>query len=102
MFHACAFKDLVFRRSAHSHAATCAAVQRHLERHLVCSALLHTVSEQLAGQTESEVTGLTQPKPMKHTPLLQRATEPALQERLSKYGARLMIAGATGMDEDIS
>ncbi|KAK9914986.1 hypothetical protein WJX75_003356 [Coccomyxa subellipsoidea] len=40
LFYACVFNELPFRRSAQSHAATRAAVQCHLDRHLIASALL--------------------------------------------------------------
>lgn len=101
LFYACAFEDLKFRRSAHSHAMTCAAVQKHLERHLVSVALLQSVSERLASQAESEVIGIAQVKAVKHIPLSNRATEPALEERLLKYGTRLKSGSAAGMDEDM-
>jgi hypothetical protein len=64
-----------------------------MERHLVGAALLESVAECLAGQAAAEVTGDVRPKPVKYTPLLQRATEPALEERLAKYGVRLKAAG---------
>lgn len=102
LFYACAFEGLTFRRSAHSHAVTCTAVQKHLEHHVVSVAVLQSVSERLAGQAESEVTGVVQQKPLKHIPLLQRATEPALEERLLKYGAQPKTAVAAGTDEDVA
>jgi hypothetical protein len=93
LFYAGTFDGLAFRRSAHSHALTCAAVQRHLERHLLSVALLLTVSQHLACLADSEVVGSAAPKPLKHIPLLKRATEPALEERLLKYALQLQDKG---------
>ena len=89
LFYACVFDSLQFRRSAQSHAATQAAVQSQLDRHLISTALLHTVSEHLAVQAECEVAGSSQARPLKHIPLLKRATEPPVEERLTKYGRQL-------------
>lgn len=89
LFYACIFRDLHFRRSAQSHAATRAAVQRQLDCHLISLALLHTVSERLAAQAESEVAGDNILKPSRHISLLERATEPPLEARLSKYGVHI-------------
>ncbi|CAL8468632.1 g8172 [Coccomyxa elongata] len=89
LFYACVFDSLCFRRSAQSHAATRAAVQSQLDRHLISTALLHTVSEHLAVQAECEVAGSSQPRPPKHIPLLKRATEPPVEERLTKYGRQI-------------
>lgn len=89
LFYACVFNELPFRRSAQSHAATRAAVQCHLDRHLIASALLQSVSDHLASQAQGEVAGTARLKSSKHIPLLKRATEPPVEERLTKYGRQI-------------
>lgn len=89
LFSACVFNDLAFRRSAQSHAATQAVVQSHVNRHLIALALLQTVSDHLASQARSELAGAARLKPNKHIPLLKRATEPPVEERLTKYGRQI-------------
>ncbi len=64
-------------------------MQSQLDRHLISTALMHAVSEHLAVQAECEVAGSSQPRPPKHIPLLKRATELPVEERLTKYGRQI-------------
>ncbi|KAK9829892.1 hypothetical protein WJX72_008507 [[Myrmecia] bisecta] len=103
LFYACGFKDLHFRRSAQSNAATAEVVSGMLQKHLVALGLLTNVAARLKAQA-ADVHGMVQAKPSKHVKLLKRAMEPPLEVRLQKYGKTLANmqgshASLTEMDE---
>ena len=91
LFYACAFQGLRFRCSAQAHGAARAAVQASLDRHLVAAALLQTTVQRLDDHVQSgQVSGCCTPKALSHVPLLRRAREPALADKLSRYGRQVV------------
>lgn len=87
MLSACAHKDLHWQRSVANCNRVEAAVRAELDKHLLAAGLLFNAYRRIQSDTKSllamSCSSMHQPAIRPHTLLLNRATEPSLNERLS-------------------
>ncbi|CAL5221610.1 g3830 [Coccomyxa viridis] len=85
LFYRCAFDGLEWQRSLYSHVATKSLLQGFLDAHLCSASHLVAAMERLEEHASAGLSGTAAKKSTKHVPLLKRATEPALEERLLRF-----------------
>lgn len=98
LLHSCAYGGLAFRRSAANYALVRAQLEEMLTSHMIRAGTLHTIQQRLAADEVLDAgasgssgggkraRGAAAAGP-KHVPLLLRAKEPAVEERLLKLAA---------------
>jgi len=100
LLHACAFEGLALRRSPRLIASNIAAAQEMLDGQLVGAALRAAVLDRLTGDAAAAAAeggqGAALPRVPRratggssHMPLLRRACEPSVEERLKRFGIDL-------------
>lgn len=113
LLYECGYANLNFRRSDRLRATNSAVVQGMLDQSLVSGALGGTIKTRLLQDEESigdsggqhvvqgskAAVGVPEKSGPPHIPLLKRATEPSVEERLQKYGITLADTASTDMQE---